>query len=110
VLHASTLSPTQSAPPFDGDGEVHERVLKPPPHVALHVVNSVQPPLTGTGHASVLHASEELPSQSRPPPDGTGLVHERVLIPPPHEAEQLLNSVQPPLTDTTHTNNNSTIS
>jgi hypothetical protein len=73
-------------------------VLTPPPHEAEHVLHALQPPLTGTGHASVLHACVEVPLQFRPPLAGAGLVHVRVTIPPPHETEQLPNSVQPPST------------
>jgi hypothetical protein len=87
VLHGCEETPTHSAPPFDGSGLVHVRVITPL-HVALHSVKLVQPPLTGAaGHASVLHACVEVPLQGRPPLAGAGLVHVRVTIPPPHETE-----------------------
>ena len=48
---ASRLSPTQHVPPFDGGGlvQVLLRVIMPPPHVALHSLQSpksLQPPST----------------------------------------------------------------
>ena len=41
-LFASRLSPTQSAPPFDGGGlvQVLLRVIMPQPHFALHSLQS----------------------------------------------------------------------
>ncbi|MFO0109707.1 MAG: hypothetical protein ACK52W_04130, partial [Alphaproteobacteria bacterium] len=48
--------------------------------------------------ACVLQLCELAPEQSAPPFAGAGLVQLRVCIPPPHDAEQALQSLHPPLT------------
>lgn len=44
VPQSLVVAPTQSAPPFDGRGLLQMRDCVPPPHVAVHVLQSLQPP------------------------------------------------------------------
>ena len=76
--------------------QVHRPLLQEPcaPQLMLEHGSTIQD--------SVLHASEEEPLHVAPPPDGAGLVHARVRVPPPHEAEQAPYAVQPPSTVSTH--------
>jgi hypothetical protein len=81
-----------------GAGLVHVRVCVPPPHAALHVVQSLQPPSTGAGQACVLQVWLVDPSHAAPPLAGAGLVHVRVCVPPPQATLHADQSLQPPFT------------
>ena len=53
-------------------------------------------------HASVLQSCCTTPSQPAPPSDGAGLVHVRVCVPTPHDAEHADQVDQTPLTVSSH--------
>jgi hypothetical protein len=106
VLHAEfSRVAGQAAPPFSGDTVIARvRVMVPPPHAAEQLPHPPHKPTWQlTGQPCVLHAAfSRVAGQAVPPLSGGTVTNRvRVMVPPPHAAEQLPYALHKPTSQLT---------